>query len=171
MTVRVMIDIETLGGSPNGVVTQIGLVRNGPAEVEQCCIRTLDLRKALGTIETGTLAWWATQDKDLFVDTLKGLHHPFDAHEAMVLMMRGADEIWANSPTFDLTIMRDWCGRYGYNVPWHYRQERDIRTLYNLRKWDFTGVPTVEGAAHNALVDAKRQMGHLMYMLRELGVE
>ena len=167
---RLMIDIETLGRDPSAVVTQIGLVRVGPGEDRREERVTLDLRRALGTVTPDTVAWWAIQDRDVFIETLRGTATPTDAWLRLQYFTKGADEVWANPPVFDFVILRDWCKRHNYECPWHWRAERDLRTLYQLKSYGpFPAVPGPNIRAHDALDDARRQMAHLLHMLGELG--
>lgn len=44
-------------------------------------------------------------------------------------MYKKCVEVWANPPQFDLIILRHLFDECGVKCPWHYRVERDFRTL------------------------------------------
>lgn len=73
-------------------------------------------------------------------------------------MLRGVDEVWGNSPSFDCAILVEFVGRYAGAVPWKFTQERDFRTARALNP----AAPYERPAdAHSALADALAQAAHL----------
>lgn len=73
-----------------------------------------------------------------------------------------ADEIWANSPSFDCDILAAAYDAVGRTAPWDYWEERCFRTLKNL-----PGAVDVEhgGDEHNALDDAVHQAERTLRIL------
>jgi len=66
----------------------------------------------------------------------------------------GADEIWANAPSFDCEILADAYDRVDIAKPWDYWDERCYRTLKSL-----PGAVDIDrqGDHHDALDDAAHQ--------------
>lgn len=64
-----------------------------------------------------------------------------------------AKRIWANAPTFDISILRETFDHFGLDIEINFRSERDVRGAM-----DFTGVAWPEIPSyfvkHNALCDA-----------------
>lgn len=65
-----------------------------------------------------------------------------------------ADEVWANSPSFDCELLEAAYDAVGLEAPWDFYQERDYRTLSSL---PVAVDVEFEGVEHDALDDAKHQ--------------
>jgi len=161
---RVMLDLETLGTGPDAVVTAIGVCRFDEMKTLYTGCRTLDYTKDPGDIDPGTLRWWLKQDRQVANDMLTGTEDP-----AIVAVwldgMLDVKEVWANAPTFDCTILRNWYHRVvGREAPWHWRNERCMRTMYGYARHWGIALPPVDGAAHDAGADAYRQAIHLLHI-------
>lgn len=167
----VMVDVECLGGPPNGALVQIGAVffdiktrSMGPTFLEN--INLADAVRHGGVIDAATCMWWMGQpDK-----AREGIR--FGGSEIAVVLQRFSDWIkqtcrhedvrpWGNSASFDLPLIDSACQRVGLAPPWHWINQRCFRTtrfLYPKVEYD-----TSEKGddAHNALADAKFQVRHL----------
>ena len=70
--------------------------------------------------------------------------------------------VWGNGATFDNVLLTAAYDAIRFTRPWHYRNDRDMRTLIavtkilGLTKLDFDPIP-FEGTKHDALADAKHQ--------------
>jgi len=170
MTERAMIDIETLGTDPGCVIVSIGAVRFDLEHgVTDSLFVSVDPEscQALGMeIDAGTLAWWLDQPAEAREQLTGGetLEH---ALQELRLFLSDVDEVWANSPSFDLAILE-----HVYDVavagdpPWQFWEQRDYRTLREtLPDW-----PDREhsGTEHDALDDARHQAECLVEALREV---
>lgn len=153
---RVMVDLETLGREPGAAILSIGAVTFDREGIHDTFYRNIDLEscaEARLDVDMETLAWWLDQGDDA-QDVLQG---GGDLEEALIDFADfygDAEEIWANSPSFDCEILG-----YAYDLlnleqPWGFRDERDYRTLREL-----PGAVWVDrqGTHHNALDDAKHQ--------------
>lgn len=160
---HVMIDIETMSTSTKAVVLQVGAVRfdkNGIYESMQVSPCPRGQIKDHGRImDMDTLLWWSSQPSwgRVLGDAIRDLSLVSDQLEALRSFMHKmntkAVKVWANSPTFDLAILRDLYKDYGTPVPWSFRNERDMRTLMDC-------VPKgckVKRDLHIAVEDAKDQ--------------
>lgn len=155
---RVMVDLETLGTDPGAAILSIGAVvfdRDGLGEdfaasvdLESCQDYGLD-------IDASTLSWWLKRD----AEQRAVLHDGDDLNDVLAAFTRwyrarNADQLWANSPIFDVAILDRACARVGVTPPWAYWELRDYRTLSAV------GIaPDLDrdGTEHDALDDARHQ--------------
>ena len=166
-----MIDTETAGLPPTGALLSIGGVF---FDLQTCTLgptfnRTIHLASSVkhgGTIDAGTVLWWLRQGTEAQKAVAYG-GEPIDLvltdfAEWIAQTCRHEDvRPWGNSTSFDMTIVGGAYQRLGLQVPWHFTNERDFRTVRNLYphvEYD----PGEKGAgAHNALTDAIFQAEHL----------
>jgi len=156
MTDRVMVDIETLGLEPGCVVLSIGAVRFGAGELGDQFYRSISRVscEAAGlTVDDGTVEWWQDQSEEAR-EVLTGGDDLEDVLAEFTEWISGADEVWANSPSFDCDVLVAAGKAVGVPMPWEYYEERDFRTLADLAI-----APDVEhlGVEHDALNDAQHQ--------------
>jgi hypothetical protein len=180
---RVMIDLETLGTKPGCVVLEIGIVTNYGAiqAYRNFNLSPMDLKilashgdeiglsipvdigqQGKESIDPSTLRWWMAHrqafDRIITIQATGSVISPEMAGSVVAKALKDAEEVWANSPSFDLAILSDWLPRHGFCVPWRYWQERDFRTVVALNP----SVPYERPAdAHSALADAMAQAAHL----------
>lgn len=153
---NVMVDLETLGREAGAAILSIGAVTFDREGVHDTFYRNIDLEtceQAGLTVETSTLAWWLDQGEEA-QDVLRGGGDLDDALNDFADFYDDAEEIWANSPSFDCEILGHAYDALGIEQPWGFREERDYRTLREL-----PGAVWVDrqGTHHNALDDAKHQ--------------
>lgn len=187
MSVRVVVDIETLGKKPGCVVLAVGAVawRDGIA----CAsfYRVIDLEDSIRlgmAIDGDTLRWWLQQPREAFEAAIG--YHGAQRGTALEVMTEfqgwgrhnGCAEYYGNSPSFDLSILEALMDRVGVAVPWEYWQERCVRTelaMYerlgvnvpDLRKAVMESMPAVH-IKHHALHDAGFEVELLIQCEREL---
>lgn len=153
-----MIDIEGLGTGPNATILTIAAQGFEPltrGQFGQEFYVRVDLESQGDRhIEQGTVEWWASQpsavreeafaeqDRIPLRDALTGLHR----------MIWHARRVWAQGPTYDMTILEHAYKSLGMPLPWKYYAVRDSRTVFGL-------VPSLEKypASHHALEDCRRQ--------------
>jgi len=151
-----MIDIETLGLEPGCVVLSIGAVEFGAGEMGEQWYRSISREscEAAGlTVDDGTLEWWQDQPEQAR-EVLTGGDELAEVLKEFAGWISGADEVWANSPSFDCEVLIEAGKAVGVPMPWEYHEERDFRTLSDLAL-----APEVvqDGVEHDALDDAKHQ--------------
>lgn len=156
MTDRVMVDIETLGLEPGAAVLSIGAVRFDAGKLGETFQRSISLTSCQSNglaIDAETLEWWLSQGDDAR-EQLVGGDELADVLEAFAGWFGDADEVWANSPSFDCAMLEAAYEQVGLETPWDFWQERDFRTLKSL-----SIAPEVDhdGVDHDALDDAKHQ--------------
>lgn len=160
---NIMIDLETLGTKPNSAILSIGAVAFDKDGIHDEFYVNIDLQSSIDfeyDIDSSTVYWWLSQDKEAGSVLSKDL---LPVGSCMVnlsdfIKEHQPTEIWANSPSFDLVMLKNAFEKQGVEVNWKFWLERDFRTFLSL-----TGAervyPTV---AHNALEDAKAQVQTLI---------
>lgn len=164
-----MIDLETLGTTPNTPVISLGAVffdlegkQLGPTFYLPCDVSE---QIARGRKPTGeTIKWWMGQSdaaKKVFHEQAKPMK------EVLTLFVqwykannpKGA-YVWGNGSTFDISIMEDLFRDYGIPLPWGYNKAMDLRTFKRFSK---NGEQVKKsGVNHNALDDAVSQANYVM---------
>jgi exodeoxyribonuclease VIII len=184
---RYQIDIETLGLKPNSVIMSVGICNTNGVGKQFYVPKAPQLHVGRCVDQT-TLAWWNEPERvqlynhisdcchDAFMNgaTISGLHlflaDFFAEHD-------DSDnpedrEVWMNSPAFDGVMLESLFTSFGLDVPWHYRNPRDFRTLKNLAlaKNPDIQLPEEPQGLHDALVDARWQMQQTHIYLKALGI-
>lgn len=104
-------------------------------------------------VATDTHNWWKHEDRRWLLDWIRGNVDSVDISRRQFLTSLAASmigtvkqaqkiadslgsklvtKVWANSPTFDLTMLESEYSSIGMEVPWSYREEMDIRTIRSL---------------------------------------
>ena len=153
---RVMVDIETLGLDAGSALVSIGAVRfdsDGVGETFEESVSVASCQAAGLTIDGETLEWWLTQDAAAREQLTGGIELAA-ALKRFAEFYHGADEIWANSPSFDCEMLEAAYEAIGETAPWAFYEERDFRTLSSLA---VAPEPEQAGVEHDALDDARHQ--------------
>jgi len=153
---RVMVDIETLGLERDSAILSIGAVRFDAGGVGDEFHEFIDQRscQAAGlNLDVETLDWHLSQGTFGGRELVDGRDLDV-ALEYFVEWYGTADEVWANSPSFDCEALEYAGELVGVEMPWHYTEERDVRTVKNLPV-----ATDIEhrGTEHDALDDAVYQ--------------
>ena len=193
-----MLDIETLGTEPDSIITELGIYTFSknesytPASLH-CRIGITGQIRAGRTISSSTLKWhfektavnfleYIDADKSNIDDALSALKLFVEAEKRK---MPGCKiYIWANSPIFDIIILKDLYKSLGYPIEetifnedlFEYQTIMDYRTIAKLiEKEDLDLIKqeveseSEEGSSHNALYDAIHQSKVLMKIAHYLG--
>lgn len=168
--IDVMIDIETLGTNVDSSILSIGAIkfkRNG--DILDTFFITIKRSSCLelGLIEyKDTLDWWMNIDEGVRKVIFK---EEYDIKEALTKLSEwlGYNSImWANGPSFDISILENCYKRCKMNIPWRFWNVRDVRTVADIGKVD---LKNMEKAEHHPLSDCKRQISIVCKGLRYLG--
>lgn len=164
---RVMVDIETLGLDRGAAILSIGAVKFDTDEIGDTFEASISREscKAAGlTVDEDTLEWWQDQS-DAAREVLDGGDDLGDVLQDFSLWAGGADEVWANSPSFDCEMLIGAGKAVGVPMPWEFYEERDVRTVKSLPV-----APELEhdGVEHDALDDAIHQARIVQTTLRRL---
>ena len=162
---RAMIDIETLGTTMNAIIAEVGIVISEPGKDDFLLHLTLDWREQeqLGRgADVYTLLWWSQKDRiSKFAELGKrqnlNRQRLAESLDMICFYLRDCDELWANSPTFDLAIINSLL-QQAIKAKLSYKAEMDFRTARKLHP----DVPyDYPEDAHDALADAQAQVAHL----------
>lgn len=162
---HICIDIETLGTKPGCIILSIGAVAFDMATGETgnkfyINIDATDSQRHGLTIEASTVLWWLKQDKQAkqsLEDCPVSLEVAFNSFEVWLENNNSIDcEIWANSPSFDLSVLEYAFNKLGMKTPWFYWQERCIRTLVAFNKELKKSI--INDLPHDALHDCLYQI-------------
>ena len=179
---HLMIDIETLGTTPNAPIVQIGAVFFNPGTYKLG--ESLDLRINLKTamqgrtVDPGTLQFWLTQSEKAREAMAQpqgtsNLQYALIALAGLIRNNHDPDNylrVWTNGPSFDQAILEDAYRQYNMDIPWPYAAGRDVRTICELAKPAMDRKSfTFYGEPHRALDDAKHQAIFVSYMWQYLG--
>lgn len=167
MTTRVMLDLETLGLEPGCVILSIGAVEFDTEGLGETFYRSISLQscdEAGLEIDAGTLEWWLEQDENV-KDQLVGGEELTEVLYEFGQFYEGADEIWANAPSFDCNVLEAAYDAVEAPVPWQFYEERCYRTLKNL---PCAVEVERDGDHHDALDDAVHQADRAHLTLRRM---
>lgn len=173
MTNHCMIDIETLGLRPGAVITEIAAVifsdvgyPIGGNEFYKKIDYDQVITKFGGKVDGNTLRW-TIQNNIQSLDYDK-THREYLGYVLLSLnsFIRewNPEYFWANSPSFDFTLLEYWYHDFSYTPVWSHRKVMDVRTLRFLDKEYELNLPRGE-ATHNALEDAKAQAQYVSHFL------
>ena len=167
-----MIDIETLGTTPDALILTIAAQEFNPLQRDwlgkSYYARVDFASQETRRIEQGTLDWWSTQAKDVreeaFAEDLR-----ISLAQALTELGKiiwHSKRIWAQGPHFDMTILEHAYKSLNMALPWKYYAVRDSRTLFSL-------APQLERypASHNALEDCCCQIALLWDTLEYLKIK
>jgi hypothetical protein len=177
--VDLMVDIETLGTSPNSSILVIGAVkfqRNGnlkPLKELDTFYRRIILNSCLDLglkVDKETLEWWDKQDSNVRYEALENPDR-IPLRQALIefsTWMKPCNKVWANSPSFDCVILESAYKACNIPIPWNFWNTRDCRTLFdlaNIRKYDLP-----DNDQHNAIHDCYRQIVGVKRAISNLGI-
>lgn len=179
---QVMIDIETMGTAPGSAIVSIGAVAFDLKTAESSGEKhwNVSLQSSLNvglTVDQGAIDFWMKQpDKAReclytptpipLLDALSKLRGFITSHKV--------EGVWANGSNFDLSLLRAAYSAFDTRPPWHYRKERDMRTVTNLARAygfkrtvvEFTGL-----IPHNPVHDCLKQIRVLTEVIHWLRCE
>ncbi|WP_312357243.1 3'-5' exonuclease [Sphingobacterium multivorum] len=171
----IMIDIETMGTKPYSVILSIGAVKFdiNTGDIGEQFYRVIDVKsskKAGLVFDFDTVMWWANQPDDVRDSILEGKSSLFLVL-CDLMMFIGTDKatLWSNSPSFDLSLIRNACERVDIEPIWQYWQERDVRTISGLNP-EVRKNMSQNGIPHHAISDCIYQVKYLVSTLSKLKI-
>lgn len=190
---HVMIDIETLGTTQDSTILQIGAVgfaKDGMDPGFYADVTVEDQIAMSRKVDPFTLGWWLDRtssearlsvferrdiDKRSLLHSLVALNQYIKAYLIDDTHNNTKhDKLWANSPAFDLAIIRNAMEMCEIKPVWQYWHEADVRTLKVIdgimQGVEIKKIPVMhEGLVmHNALDDAKNQALYVSNFLQNV---
>lgn len=172
MTRHVMVDLETLGLTPDSVVLSIGAVVFDATTTHSEHHWVLNPDQPGRRIDPNTVKWWLNQSDA----ARNAITHP----KEMWTLGRALDDfgylfdtntrIWSNGANFDIPILEHVYARaFGpMTPPWKYKNTRCYRTVRAMFPSIGDKVNSTD-EEHNALDDARHQVRVLQYACTHKG--
>lgn len=172
----IMIDIETLSTESNAAVIAIGMCKFDAENIYAKHSILIDPQLTPGHRCPDTLEFWAQQDPVVFAAMMAGTTTPWNAmieFQETIADWRDPDTLfWANSPSFDFTILRTlnkalFSKREFAFMFW---KEMDFRTLKHLADFKDIGfMEAYEGhEPHDCVSDAVCQAKAVQIIISRL---
>ncbi|MCY0148341.1 3'-5' exoribonuclease [Hoeflea sp. G2-23] len=167
-----MLDLETLGTKPGSSVISIGAAQfdlNGAiGKTFKQNISAASCRE-IGLIEDpATHQWWAKQSEAAQAKIMADRKPVTEAAQMFHswFMRTGAEFVWGNGSTFDVTLWEAVCRKLEVTPPWKFWNVRDLRTALHLFDLDPRTMGRT-GTHHDALDDAKFQITCLVAAVKK----
>lgn len=168
-----MLDIETLGRAPAGMITTIGAVQfdeNGVSSKE--FYKKLDWKDSVryGDIDVSTVIWWMKQSDEARLEAISGTSSLKRTLRGFQKWFPKNAQVWGKGPTFDVSIMENAFTQCNVSCPWGYYNVRDVRTIIETTKGfiDPNDYKCNADVAHDALSDAIFQARYVSAMLKHI---
>lgn len=181
---HLMVDMETMGNSPDAPIVSIGAVffdpSTGNTGAEFYRVVNLESSMSFGMKpDASTIQWWLKQSSEarsaILVDEAMGLRESLELLANFIAenAANGSHtvQLWGNGCSFDNVILRRAYAltETPFAVP--FRNDRDVRTMVELGK--SVGINPrydipFEGDMHNALSDARHQVKYVSAIWQRL---
>ena len=167
-----MIDLESLGTTPNSVILSGAFVYFDrlTGEVGDTIYEKFLVDKGLNEERyrcADTLEWWDKQDQDIYAEAKSGtvcLGHFLTT--TLPDFYKPKTKVWGNGATFDVAMLEDAIRQAGGTIPWKFWDIRDVRTVKDLAEG--LVAPTKCKQAHNPVADCENQIKYVCKMIRSL---
>jgi DNA polymerase III epsilon subunit-like protein len=164
-----MVDLETLGLSPDSAIVSVGAVVFTKDGIEAEGYWPLYLDQPGRDVDLNTLKWWLQQDdaaRAVFAE--KNLFSLKSALEHLAEQFCDGTRIWSNGANFDEVLLSSAYKQLRMRTPWSYKHVRCFRTI--RAQYPDIVIPE-QGVKHNALDDARWQAQYLIEIMKQKGIE
>ena len=151
---HLMIDIETLGVKELPAILSIGWCLFdseilGSGEV---------FPVIEGNIDGETVMWWLKQSDEARLAQARAPRTKTltECLESLSVFIKDSDisTVWCKGASFDFRILHQWFDELGGEPPWHYGQERCLRSFKEISQVKKSHVP--HSAKHDAIAQAEQ---------------
>ncbi|WP_336224647.1 exonuclease [Citrobacter portucalensis] len=181
---HLMVDMETMGNSPDAPIVSIGAVffdpSTGNTGAEFYQVVSLESSMSFGMKpDASTIQWWLKQSSEarsaILVDEAMGLLETLELLADFIAenAANGSHtvQMWGNGYSFDNVILRRAYTLTDTPFAVPFRNDRDVRTMVELGK--SVGINPrfdipFEGEMHNALSDARHQVKYVSAIWQRL---
>ena len=179
---HIMLDLETMGHGAGAAIVQIGAVefnvKDGPGERFTVNVDLASCMAAGLHCDGDTIMWWMRQSgearKSICLPEGVPLTKALQGFANFVNRCK-AQYVWGNGSTFDNAILRAAYDAIDLACPWHFRGDRDMRTVVDIAKGlglrDKLVEPERIGPKHDGLADAHYQAMIVVQILNRLRCE
>jgi len=168
---HVMIDLETMGITPDSAVVSIGAVVFDPRfnhVSSKTFYRELDWSDQRRLTDPETRKWWST-NTPLAQTALNGLEELTDTLTELAVWLPKDAKVWGNGATFDIGILENAYRQHAIDIPWKFWNIRDCRTVKDMYESSRGGFSKKSGGIlHHALDDAIFQAQYICDMWKAL---
>lgn len=182
MSSEIMLDLETRSVRPHASILTIGAIRfqrRGELQPYNKMDRfyrriILDSDKSYNLhVDPETMNWWNTQSEDAKYEAIKNpdrvnIRQALADFSNWVGRNNKYTKVWANSPDFDVTILREAYKRCGMEFPFNFWNVRCCRTIYDLGGVRLKDFPNE--IQHHAVYDCYSQIKALKCAYVNLGL-
>ena len=164
-----MVDLETLGLSPDSVIVSVGAVVFTKDGIESEGYWPLTLDQSDRNIDLGTLKWWMQQNeaaRAVFAE--KRTFSLRAALENLSMQFCDGTRIWSNGANFDEVLLTHAYAQLRIRKPWDYKHVRCYRTI--RAQFPDIKLPS-NGTKHNALDDARYQALTLIEIMKQKNID
>jgi len=172
---NVMVDLETMATGYRAAIVSIGAVVFDVVDgsLGDRFYETINLstcQSAGQSIDASTVLWWLVQDRGAQSELIHGKMGLEVALREFARWLPNKSCVWGNGSNFDNRILREAYELIGRTCPWHYRDDRDMRTLFAFAKtFGVKSEILFTGMKHNALDDAEHQAEIVCDIYQQLG--
>ena len=159
----VMVDLETMGTGYRAAIVVIGAVQFelGTPQLGKKFYRTIDLNSCQvygQAIDAHTVLWWMQQEDAARTEVMQGTGDLAVVLKEFAEFLGTGSRVWGNGSNFDNRLLREAYELVGQPCPWHWRDDRDMRTICAIAKsLGMKAALPFTGTKHNALHDAVHQ--------------
>ena len=176
--IEIMLDIETLSTANNAVIMTIGAIKFNrnktlkKLEDYETFYRRIDMNSCLDIgldIDSDTLSWWDQQDEKSKIEIFD-VNNRININQALEEFSefyKGSRRVWSNGDDFDCVILSEAFKRCNMQIPWHFWETRDCRTIMDLGNVYLKNI-NYKGKEHHALHDCYKQLIALYKSLENL---
>lgn len=183
--IHIAVDLETIGVNTSAPLISLGVVLftlgDDPKILDEQFYQVIDIDDAIkhGEVEGGSLKWWITNPHIDAKNALFGSTEVMTTKDTLLALNefihKHADNrspmIWGNGALFDVGILEDKYKKLGVEIPWHFSDISDLRTIEYLAKskedYDHTKMFENE-IPHHALHDAIAQANEVIHYYKFL---
>lgn len=167
----VMLDLETMGNTPNSAIIAIGAVKFNKDGVHDHFQRHVSLESSIEAgleANASTILWWLDQSDDARkkITTSEAFHlnQALADFAEFVNCGKFSGKVWGNGAAFDNVILGNAYDKTKKKRPWAFWNDRCYRTMKSLHP----NIPLPErvGVFHNAVDDAWTQALHLIEIMK-----
>ena len=169
-----MLDIETYGQGSNATILAIAAVefdlKTGETGREFYHTIKADGQSRWDRVsDKSTMDWWSKQSYEARKHVFGGDQLNLGAAMKRFVNWIGNTDyaVWGNGSSFDCVITKNAIEACGYECPWKFWNERDVRTLVHLNPYIKKNTP-FEGVPHYAPDDCKHQIKYCHNIYKSL---
>lgn len=175
MTSHVMVDLETAGNSSNAAIISVGLVKfnfhSNKMDIHKFGVNLQSCIRLGMQIEPDTFLWWLKQNdkaRETLIEDSDTGNSILLVLDAISRVIGKNDIVWAKSPRFDLGILHTAYKLAGKEIPWNFRNERDVRTITSLSNMK---IDVITGhVPHDPISDCIQQIHEIKTILNHLNL-